>query len=156
MEWPKGYRIGHIHQGRHDEHKQPWRTHQYHHHQTLVLIWQPCCYQIQQIIYPGTTILVYRPVYGGNSHIILEYLPCLNDDNLALPRERRRAINSEKDEVFRINASGTLQQKRETSGYDCGGNTNCFTIHHPDLSDLAQQSFLSEVPDTYLRGDEII
>ena len=79
----------------------------------------------------------YQPVsasllFGnGNDNFFTGDLPCLDSGNLLLPRERRRSIVGESDDFFGGNVDGVLQQQRETSGYDCGDNLQCF-IKLPD------------------------
>ena len=70
---------------------------------------------------------------------------CLNNENIALPRERRRSITGSNDGVFGDGTvAGAMKQQKETSGYDCGDSLDCFS-HVPN-----------EVPDTYLGGDAMI
>ena len=83
---------------------------------------------------------------NGNYHPYLrgDY-SCLNNENIALPRERRRSITGSNDGVFGDGTvAGAMKQQKETSGYDCGDSLNCFS-HVPN-----------EVFDTYLGGDAMI
>ena len=66
-----------------------------------------------------------------NSHNLIGSLDCVNNENLSLPRERRRSIAAKNDEIVGGSRDGVLQQMIETSGYDCGNeNDNCI-VHLP-------------------------
>jgi len=85
---------------------------------------------------------------NDNSYPLTGDLPCLDSGNLLLPRERRRSIVGESDDFFGGNVDGVLQQQRETSGYDCGDNFQCF-IKLPDGCPYASGEQLCQEYNTY-------
>ncbi len=72
----------------------------------------------------------------------------MNSGNLLLPRERRRSIVGGSDDYFGGNVDGVLQQQKETSGYDCGDNLQCF-IKLPDGCPYASGEQLCQEYNTY-------
>jgi len=63
---------------------------------------------------------------GNFNSYISARLECTDNDNISLPRERRRSISGDADRFFGGSFSGVLKQQKETSGYDCADNFDCF------------------------------
>ena len=72
----------------------------------------------------------------------------MNNGSLLLPRERRRSIVGSSDDYFGVDLDGVLKQQKETSGYDCGDNLQCF-IKLPDGCPYASGEQLCQEYNTY-------
>ena len=68
---------------------------------------------------------------------------CLKNDNIELPRERRRSIAGSADTFFGMTYNGVLYNQQQTTGRNCGYSNDCFARS-------------VQVPDNYIGGGATI